>query len=374
MNLSSGLTHSGLETKPASWVLEAARRPVAFAQVREDAALDQWVVEQLDAGAEVIMVASGGCSAAALATMPKVARLHLIDINPAQIALSRLKLRLLATTEKSERLSVLGHAPMSVAERRRRLAVELQALSLPPDALGPIDVVAEVGPDQAGRYEILFAKLREALSCAAEEITALLELRDPAEQSRRADPATPVGRTLDAAFDSVMGLPNLVGLFGEAATRNRGEPFSRHFARRTRHALATLPAADNPYLWQMLQGGFPQGVVYPWLSAAAPTRMPEVLWTVTGMAKALQGRTEAFDFVHLSNILDWLDPDTARATLDLVWSALRPGGWTLIRQLNSSLDIPMLGERFEWQDKAAAALHNGDRSFFYRGLYLGRKK
>jgi S-adenosylmethionine-diacylglycerol 3-amino-3-carboxypropyl transferase len=74
MNLSSGLTHSGLETKPASWVLEAARRPVAFAQVREDAALDQWVVEQLDAGAEVIMVASGGCSAAALATMPKVAR------------------------------------------------------------------------------------------------------------------------------------------------------------------------------------------------------------------------------------------------------------------------------------------------------------
>jgi len=99
-----------------------------------------------------------------------------------------------------------------------------------------------------------------------------------------------------------------------------------------------------------------------------------VLWTVTGMAEGLQGRSEAFDFVHLSNILDWLGPREARSTLDLAWSALRPGGWTLIRQLNSSVDIRTLGKRFEWLDKPAAALHKGDRSFFYRGLHLGRKK
>src|SRR5260221_108279 len=374
MNAGNGRLHSEYESPTVSWVLEAARRPVAFAQVREEAALDQWVVEQLDAGTEVNMVASGGCSAAALAAMPNLTRLHLIDPNPAQIALSRLKLRLLATTEKCERLAVLGHSPMSVAERRRNLADEFRALSLPADALGPLDAVAEVGPDHAGRYEILFAKLREALSGVTAEITGLLELRDPAEQSRRAHPATGLGRTLDSAFDSVIGLPNLVGLFGEAATRNRSEPFSRHFARRTRHALATLPAADNPYLWQMLQGRFPPGVMYPWLNAAPPTRMPEVLWTVTGMAEGLQGRSEAFDFVHLSNILDWLGPREARSTLDLAWSALRPGGWTLIRQLNSSVDIRTLGKRFEWLDKPAAALHKGDRSFFYRGLHLGRKK
>src|SRR5258705_13576674 len=105
-----------------------------------------------------------------------------------------------------------------------------------------------------------------------------------------------------------MSLPNLVGLFGAAATRNRCEPFSRHFARRTRHALASLPAADNPYLWQMLQGRFPEAIVYPWLNAASPDRMPEVEWTVTSMADALLGFLEAFDFIHLSNILDWLSP------------------------------------------------------------------
>jgi len=363
-----------METTPAPWVLKIACRPIAFAQVREDATLDQWVVEQLDGGAEVLIVASGGCTAAALAAVAQISRLHLIDPNPAQIALSRLKLRLLATAGATERFSVLGHACMPVAERRLRLMRELQDLDLSVDTLGPIDLVAELGPDQAGRYEGLFSKLREALSDAADEITALLHLRDPAEQSRRADAATHLGRTLDAAFDSVMGLPNLIGLFGEAATRNRCEPFARHFARRTRHALATLPAADNPYLWQILQGRFPHDVVYPWLKATAPTRMPEVRWTVSGMAEALQGRQEAYDFIHLSNILDWLAPEDARSTLDLVWKALRPGGWTLIRQLNSSLDIQRLGELFEWQEKSADALHNRDRSFFYRGLSLGRKK
>jgi S-adenosylmethionine-diacylglycerol 3-amino-3-carboxypropyl transferase len=368
------LLHTGLEAEPDLWVLDIAHRPVAFAQVREDPTLDQWVVNQLDASANVLMVASGGCSAAALATMPQVSRLHLIDPNPAQIALARLKLRLLATTGPPERLSVLGHASMPVAERRLRLWHELAALNLPLDTLGPLDFVANVGPDYSGRYEGLFSQLRHALSDVADDLTALLQLRDPSEQSRQIEPATHLGQTLDAAFDSVMALPNLVGLFGEAATRNRCEPFSRHFAHRTRHALAKLPAADNPYLWQMLQGRFPNVVAYPWLSAAVPARMPQVEWTVTSMAEALQGRREAFEFVHLSNILDWLSPEDARSTLDLAWEALRPGGWTLIRQLNSSLDIQTLGNRFEWETQSANALHDRDWSFFYRGLHLGRKR
>src|SRR6185436_13145686 len=99
-------------------------------------------------------------------------------------------------------------------------------------------------------------------------------------------PKTRLGGVLDAAFDSVMALPNLIALFGEGATRNRCEPFSRHFARRTREALATLPAAENPYLWQMLLGRFPDGACYPWFAAPPPSRWPEVRWSVAGMADA----------------------------------------------------------------------------------------
>jgi S-adenosylmethionine-diacylglycerol 3-amino-3-carboxypropyl transferase len=345
------------------WALEAAALPVAFAQVREDALLDRWVVERVPGRARVVLVASGGCTAAALAASGRVVRLHLVDRNPAQLALARLKLRLLSA-DSAQRLALLGHTPMAEADR----AAGLAALGFPADP-----TTARLGPDQAGRYERVFAALRAELAPVTDELDALLNLRDPAEQAARAAPDTRLGRALDEAFDRVMDLPILVRLFGEAATQNRREPFARHFAGRTRHALATLPAADNPYLWQVLAGRYPPTVSAPWLTMPTPATMPEVTATVAGMDEALAAEPEVFDFVHLSNILDWLSPDEARRTLDRAAAALRPGGWVLVRQLNSTLDIPALGAGIDWQPGPAAELLARDRSYFYRALHLGRR-
>ncbi len=357
-----------------TWVPEIARRPVAFAQVREDPLLDCCVVQQLGDKLDVLMIASGGCTATVLAALPQIRRLHLVDANPAQIALSRLKLRLLATTSPAERLALLGHVPLPPIERQNRIAHELNTLELGPNVLGPLEFVGEIGPDHAGRYEGLFAELRAALDPLADQLSALLQLRDPVEQSRRVDPETSLGHALDTAFDAVMALPNLIGLFGEGATKNRYEPFSRHFAHRTRHALATLPAADNPYLWQMLLGRFPEKVAYPWFNEPTPGRVPEVTWTVSMMAETLRCHSGAFDLVHLSNILDWLSPEEAHATLESAWRALRPRGIAVIRQLNSTLNVPALESRFDWDTRFADTLHNRDRSFFYRKFHLGRKR
>jgi S-adenosylmethionine-diacylglycerol 3-amino-3-carboxypropyl transferase len=92
------------------------------------------------------------------------------------------------------------------------------------------------------------------------------------------------------------------------------------------------------------------------------------------MTEALQCSPGGYDFVHLSNILDWLSPADAQTTLELAHAALRPGGWTLIRQLNSTLDIPSFGKGFSWLTEEAQALHSRDRSYFYRALHLGRKR
>src|SRR5262245_5832347 len=171
-----------------SWVLEAAGLPVAFAQVREDPLLDLWVVQQLAGDARLILVASGGCTAALLAAAPNVALLHLVDPNPAQLALARFKLRLLQTSDPAKRLGLLGHASMPATQRQARLAAELHALGLATDALGPPAYVARVGPDHAGRYECVFAALREAMGDEADGLGALLRLSDPAEQQRRVAP------------------------------------------------------------------------------------------------------------------------------------------------------------------------------------------
>jgi S-adenosylmethionine-diacylglycerol 3-amino-3-carboxypropyl transferase len=92
------------------------------------------------------------------------------------------------------------------------------------------------------------------------------------------------------------------------------------------------------------------------------------------MQAALESRREEFDFVHLSNILDWLAPERAADTLQRARKALRPGGCVLVRQLNSSLDIRALGPHFDWQVEGARALHERDRSFFYRALHWGFKR
>lgn len=362
------------DTPLPAWVEPAARLPVAFAQVREDARVDLNVLARLgDRDLRVLMIASGGCTAAALAATGAVGHLHLVDVNPAQVALARLKLHLLRASGPSDRRAILGHAPLPAGERAPRLAAALSNLDLPAEALGPSAVVAEVGPDHAGRYERLFAEFRNELTPAADELTGLLRLRDPAEQARRAAADAPLGRALDEAFDRTMDLPILVCLFGSAATQNGREPFARHFARRTRHALATLPAADNPYLWQVLAGRYPEGSAAPWLDASAPARMPRVRTSTCPMDVALAAVDGPYDLVHLSNVLDWLTPDQASRTLDLARSALRPGGLAIVRQLNSTLEVPALGGQFDWLAADAAALHAGDRSYFYRSLHLGRR-
>jgi S-adenosylmethionine-diacylglycerol 3-amino-3-carboxypropyl transferase len=356
------------------WVAEAAALPVTFAQVREDPRIDRFVVGRAGPDARVCMVASGGCTAAVLATLPNVAAVHIVDPNPAQLALSRLKLRLLQNPDLGYRLALFGHAPMSGRLRQMKVTEELALLGLPADALGPPDAPRRFAPDFTGRYERCFAALQSELDPQRDALEEALALRDPAEQARRVAPGTPLGDLLDAALDAAMALPNLVALFGEGATRNPAEPFSRHFARRVRHCLATLPAADNPFLWQMLAGRYPEGHPADWFALPPPARMPEVIWSRGFMIDALRDNPGAFDVVHLSNILDWLSPEEATATLESAARALRPGGQVVIRQLNSTLDIPASGPMFDWDEPAASELHAGDRSFFYRALHLGRKR
>ena len=357
-----------------SWLKRAIPLPLAFAQTREDPLLDEKVVARLGPKVRVAMISSGGCTVAHLASLPNIISLDLVDPNPAQLALTRLKLLLTQKTSPAERLSLLGHAPMPAKARGERLTAMMHSLDLPVEILGPLDLVAEIGPDQAGRYEAAFQELSRGLTDQKSDLESLLRLTDPSEQARQATPDTHLGQRLDEELDRVLALPNLVGLFGEGATHNPVEPFSRHFAGRIRYALATQPASTTPFLWQMLLNRYPENHPAIWQLSPEIYRLPAITWHQQFMADHLQSATPgSFDMVHLSNILDWLTPGEARITLDLAWRALRPGGLLFIRQLNSSLDIQAMGTAFAWLIPEAANLLALDRSFFYRALHLGKK-
>ena len=81
---------------------------------------------------------------------------------------------------------------------------------------------------------------------------------------------------------------------------------------------------------------------------------------------------QEFDIVHLSNILDWLTPEDAIATLEAARRALRPGGRVILRQLNSALDVRSLESGFAWDVDASERSRGRDRSFFYRAIHIGR--
>lgn len=346
--------------------------PVAFSQVREDALVDESVVLGLGEKVDVLMIASGGCTAALLASMPQVRRLHLVDPNPAQLALSRLKLHLLTCLPPAQRLALLGHQLMREEERRARLGQALSELMLPRDALGPFRTVVATGPDYVGRYERVFRALQFLLRGSEREL--LSALRSSTANVRAFASDTPLGRKLDEALQQVMSLPNLVRLFGEDATNNPEKPFDVHFAYRIRWIMKNGQASTNPYLWQMLTGSYPKNHFAPWLTRQARVHPPIITESCSPMKQVLERETGAYDFIHLSNILDWLSPRDVETTLDLTAGALRPSGRVLIRQLNSTLDIRGAGSMFKWLNTASQDLWRRDRSFFYRALHLGRKR
>lgn len=353
------------------WVDRAKELPIRFAQVREDPALDMQVARKAGREISVLLVASGGCTACALATLSEVSELTVVDPNRAQIALTLIKLQLLRECSKLERMQLLGHAPMNFVEREEMCAQRLDSQDL--DLIGPTKNVARMGLDFTGRYEAVFREIASGMESVGDELTSLLSLSSIERQRSFLKETPKFRKALFETVHEVMGLKNLVALFGEEATRNRVQSFALHFYKRTIWAIEHLPASSNPYLWQFLTSRYPRRDRALWIDRKPSERWPEVQSHVCSIEEYLENCNKQFDYIHLSNVLDWLSVADASHLLRLTWNRLAPGGYTLIRQLNSNLNIPRLGEPFTWLPYEAMALHQSDQSFFYRKMHLARK-
>lgn len=351
---------------PDDWARRAASLPLAFAQVREDPRLDLELARQVPAGGTVVMIASGGETAACLGRLPL--RLVAVDMNPAQLALARVKWRLAGTAAADDAAALLGHLPMPAGERRRRMKDLLEAQDLEEDVFGPPEWIAERGVDHGGRYEVCFAELRARLDPWRRELEAMLNSEEPLMDFG--------GAWLDEAFAGVMSLANLVRLFGQEATQNPRRSFSDHFTARTREVIGRMPPRTNPFLWQILAGCFPPGCFppgcrYEWLEDDRPL-IAEVEWRQGKMAAVLDSMAAgSAELVHLSNILDWLSPGEAEATLRSARRVLKPGGQVILRQLNSTLEMEDLDSGIAWDGELGRAMEARDRSYFYPRIHVG---
>lgn len=345
-----------------AWAIEAAGFPVAFSQVREDSRLDRDIVRGLGAGATVMMIASGGETAVCLSRLP-LERLILVDMNPAQLAMTRCRFHLAENFSAEENFALLGHTAMPTELRKMAWVNVFRHLCMPDDILGCLDRIARRGADHCGRYEAVFTEIRRALHPVSSVIQEFLA---------SAQPVSPPAE-IRSAFASVLRWENLVALFGEGATQNPRRPFHEHFSEQLCDISQRMPPADNPWVWQLLAGEFPRSGPYDWFHEARTSAViPEYMHA--SMVDAMKSMPEgSIDFLHLSNILDWLSPEEACATLDAAYRVLRVGGRMLIRQLNSTLEIPSLVSGFFWDKAEGRRLQRADRSFFYPEIHLALK-
>lgn len=334
--------------------------------------MDVEIARRLPPGATVMMIASGGETAVCLARLP-LSKLVLVDMNPAQLALTRCRFHLAETSGMEQSMALLGHLPMPPERRWENWAAIFDKLNLADHALGELSLIGEYGPDHCGRYEAAFRELRRPLVPHEEDVFQFLQTTEVETASRMIAADTAVGEVLEAAFAQALSLGNLVALFGEEATRNPRKPFHRHFIHQLRDITSRQPPSENPWIWQLLAGKFAPAAPADWLQSGAPFLVRPTYLRAPMLGALADTSAESMDFIHLSNILDWLSPAAARDTLDAACRALRPGGHVLIRQLNSSLDIPSLCPSLVWHHEEGKRLQLADRSFFYPQILLASR-
>ncbi|MCA8939182.1 MAG: DUF3419 family protein [Planctomycetes bacterium] len=292
------------------------------------------------------MIASGGCTAAYLCAQGTIASLDLVDPNPYQLELTKRKLDLLQCEERGARVSALGHDCPSKHK----------------------------GLDYKGRYETLFQALQKGLSPHQGLVRALFTTPTLEDQRALLDSCPEFIESLRRSIQETMALPNLVALFGQSATQNPARAFAEHFVDVTLRALTTHHAAKNPWLFFMIGSSYfdhiPQYLLPPWIGLERPPHLPAIDFHNATMGSFLEEGESEFDFIHLSNVLDWANPEEAATLLSLVAKRLSPKGLVIVRQLNSSLDIESCGGSLQWDSSRGQALTTTERAFFYRRVLI----
>lgn len=356
---------------PSEAAVNADFTILRYSQVWEDADI---LLEALDIQPEdeCLSIASAGDNALAmLAKGPK--KVIALDMNASQLACLELRVAAFRRLDHHEILELVGSV---TSDRQQKLY----------DALRP-DLSAETknfwdarsiapGIGHAGKFESYFRLFRERampLIHSRRTINQLLESREPAERlaffKNRWD--TWRWRLMFHLFFSrtVMG------------TLGRDPSFFRYvegsvaekILERTRHALSVLDPADNPYLQWILTGR--HLAVRPFYlreenMELIRKNLDRLEWHQAPLEDYLsqvpKGNLSKF---NLSDIFEYLSPETTEALLRTIADCARPGAriayWNMLAPRSAPKCLQIRSH-----PELAARLHLQDKAFFYSAFVL----
>jgi S-adenosylmethionine-diacylglycerol 3-amino-3-carboxypropyl transferase len=315
--------------------------PVQFAPVREDATAELALLDRLaPRNAQVLLVASGGCTALTLASLRPSLDLTLIDANRAQLDLVERK------------VAALRQHPPGSAGRRRLFGIDAD------------DAQSLSG---CGNFESLFRGWRaliDDLVLPAGGRQALLKGRND-----RGDLLS--NRYWPVAFDMFFGDALLEAMFGPEATQHapRGS-YPAYFRRVIEAGIQSADSSKNWFLHQVILGHYIEDELPPYLRQPGTARFDLVH---APMAQAPP--FARFDLIQLSNLFDWMNADAIGAIARRLCAECRPGAVLLLRQLNNRAPVErVFASAFDVDQRLSDEMTLADRSLFYeRVLVLVRR-
>lgn len=317
---------------------------VQFAVVREDPMVEAELV-RLTQASNVLLIASGGCTALTLQALFPDLHITLVDFNPAQLERVRQKMRALRDVD--------------TATRHRRFNIETNDPS---------------GLNQNGNFESLFRGLREFifdLVANEAEIRALFEKRDRLVEVSEVLFSS---KYWSVAFDLYFSDALLNAMFGPDATQHaEAGSYPRYFQTLFEKGLTALNAFDNYFLHHVFLGYYlqrPASLPYYLLSPPTDYRFEMVEGTLDQVPEL-----QRFDLISLSNIMDWMPLTEITSLISHLQNKMKPGATVLYRQLNNHTDLSTdFGDAFEFNTALGVRFQETERSLFYSSIHVGKRR
>ena len=317
---------------------------VQFAVVREDPMVEAELVRLTNAN-NVLLIASGGCTALTLQALFPDLHITLVDFNPAQLERVREKMHALRETD--------------IATRHRRFNIGTNDPN---------------GLNQNGNFESLFRGLREFifdLVADESEIRALFEEKD---RLANVSELLFASQYWQVAFDLYFSDSLLNAMFGPDATQH-AEPgsYPRYFQRLFEKGLTSAAAFDNYFLHHVFLGYYlqrPASLPYYLLSPPTDCRFQMIEGTLDRVPDL-----QRFDIVSLSNIMDWMPLVEISALIGHIQREMKSGASVLYRQLNNDTDLSAcFGDSFEFNAALGVRCQSTERSLFYSNVHVGKRR
>lgn len=373
---------------------------LVYTQIWEDPRVDREALA-LTPDCRVAAIASAGCNGLAyLADNP--AAIDLVDLNPAHLALTRLKVA--ATRHLPDHaalLRFLGAAdqPGNVDLYARWIAPHLdpetrafwesrRLLAAPRLSLFARGLHRHGATNRFIGWLHWFCRLHGVQPDAILDAATLDEQRRIYEEQFRPLFDSRLARLvcrLPAAFYS-LGIPpaQFDRLVADAALTGSGDPFVEVWRSRLARLATGFPVADNPFAWIAFGRRYDlEGMAAvpdfldPSAYAAIKARTPRIATHAGSLTRFLaQAPVNSLDRFVLLDAQDWMTPVQLADLWRQIWRTARPDARVIFRTAASASPVEGLPEelRRPWRYDAETSrrLHAADRSAIYGGFHLYR--